>query len=1069
MSTAASASPALNRSHSSATRNPPSAYAHTPPQQPSRTQSTRHRPTGSTHNRSSSRSHEQDAASVQSGQSNLNNVARQDYERVNLARSSSQRRSSRDGRSAYEEETSRHTRTSSRPNSRRNSQDFTVAPRSATNGASAPPQPPAAPVPAPMAHPNYAQMGRRRTSITTQTGTWQLGKTIGQGSMGKVKVARNAETGETVAIKIIPRQSTDENGNPKDERSDRSKEIRTAREAAMATLLDHPYICGMRDVQRTNYHWYMLFEYVDGGQMLDYIIAHGRLKEKQARKFGRQIASALDYCHRNSIVHRDLKIENILISKSGDIKIIDFGLSNLYSPRSLLKTFCGSLYFAAPELLNARQYTGPEVDVWSFGIVLYVLVCGKVPFDDQSMPQLHAKIKRGHVDYPQWLSAECRSIISRMLVVDVKERATLQEIMCHPWMTKGFNGPPENFVHHREPLQLPLDPAVINKMQGFDFGPANYIEEQITRIVESEDYQSAARRSVRDDSRYGGDGGDRKRGMFEFYKRRNSTSREGLTAPSTEAIRGYDPLNAYSPLISVYLLAKEKIERERVEANPGALSLGTPSDAPALKAPGLPSPEAAHTNTFSPELPGESATGGRARARSRTQGEDDVTTGMKHVTINEKPVQPQPVASPRLEPPPSEGQPRKEGTAMGLLRRFSTRRTKDRDADRPPPPSFNIQPPQESATTTPRKSFSVRRSRRREQSPPTIHTGGSQGQHEGLLGTGASKGRSLLSRSTSVNSGDYRPRKFMSRGTSDAAASPRLAPEPPATSGSEHSSINAQKANTVEVGEKPITGAPPAMPRTPTASRAKSLGHARHESVQARRQRREEARSYRHDNVPEETDAELQEDATEANAVPDTPSADISKPAGLKGLFSSSTTSSKPAQFIRHDLIRVLKQLGVEYTEVRGGFSCRHAPSINLDDVREGAMMEDEKSGKISSGHQRRISFGAFRRGDRDDIREEKMHRQRSQRRQPDQSFITNSEGSDEYVHNSTRGENARDMAATTTRVQEDTGERLVLRFEIAIVKIPLFNLHGIQFKKVQGGMNQYRSMTSTILNSLRL
>lgn len=138
--------------------------------------------------------------------------------------------------------------------------------------------------------------------------------------------------------------------------------------------------------------------------MLDYIISHGRLKEKQARKFGRQIASALDYCHRNSIVHRDLKIENILISKTGDIKIIDFGLSNLFSPRAQLKTFCGSLYFAAPELLQARQYTGPEVDIWSFGIVLYVLVCGKVPFDDQSMPQLHAKIKEGVVDYPSWLS-----------------------------------------------------------------------------------------------------------------------------------------------------------------------------------------------------------------------------------------------------------------------------------------------------------------------------------------------------------------------------------------------------------------------------------------------------------------------------------------------------------------------------------------------------------------------------------------------------------------------------------------------------------------------------------------
>jgi serine/threonine protein kinase len=161
----------------------------------------------------------------------------------------------------------------------------------------------------------------------------------------------------------------------------------------------------MRDVVRTQHHWYMLFEYVNGGQMLDYIISHGRLKEKQARKFARQIASALDYCHRNSIVHRDLKIENILISKTGDIKIIDFGLSNLFAPHSHLKTFCGSLYFAAPELLQAKQYTGPEVDVWSFGIVLYVLVCGKVPFDDQSMPQLHAKIKKGFVEYPPWLSA----------------------------------------------------------------------------------------------------------------------------------------------------------------------------------------------------------------------------------------------------------------------------------------------------------------------------------------------------------------------------------------------------------------------------------------------------------------------------------------------------------------------------------------------------------------------------------------------------------------------------------------------------------------------------------------
>ena len=257
-----------------------------------------------------------------------------------------------------------------------------------------------------------------------------------------MKLARNKETGEQVAVKIVPRGTNDGEHRTaaERERAEHSKEVRTAREAAIVTLADHPYICGMRDVVRTNYHWYMLFEYVNGGQMLDYIISHGRLKEKQARKFGRQIASALDYCHRNSIVHRDLKIENILISKTGDIKIIDFGLSNLFSPRNHLKTFCGSLYFAAPELLQAKQYTGPEVDVWSFGIVLYVLVCGKVPFDDQSMPQLHAKIKKGVVEYPPWLTAECRGLIARMLTTDPSQRATLAEIMTHPWMTKGFNG-----------------------------------------------------------------------------------------------------------------------------------------------------------------------------------------------------------------------------------------------------------------------------------------------------------------------------------------------------------------------------------------------------------------------------------------------------------------------------------------------------------------------------------------------------------------------------------------------------------------------------------------------------
>ncbi|KIX08090.1 uncharacterized protein Z518_02745 [Rhinocladiella mackenziei CBS 650.93] len=1070
-SAASQQSPSMVRSHSSS-RNPPSSYAPTSPAQPTRTRSTNQRPAVSSgHGRSGSRSHENPP---QSNPAVLANVARRDFEQSNLARTSSSRRSSRDGRGDYNTDSSAHGRTSSRPGSRRGSQDFPAPTTVMANGASAHPPPSATSQSERHSSQTYPTVGRRRTSITAQTGTWALGKTIGQGSMGKVKLARNVETGEQAAVKIIPRQTADEHGNPKDERADRSKEIRTAREAAMVSLLSHPYICGMIDVQRTNYHWYMLFEYVNGGQMLDYIIAHGRLKEKQARKFARQIASALDYCHRNSIVHRDLKIENILISKTGDIKIIDFGLSNLYSPRSLLKTFCGSLYFAAPELLQARQYTGPEVDVWSFGIVLYVLVCGKVPFDDQSMPQLHAKIKRGVVDYPQWLTAECKNIISRMLVVDPRDRANLQEIMNHPWMTKGFNAPPDNCLPHREPLQLPLDPEVIEKMQGFDFGSSAYITEQLTRIVESEDYQNTIRRTNKEDYSHTSSSSEKKRGVFDFYKRRNSISREGLSIPSSEAIRGFDPLNAYSPLISIYYLAREKRDRERREQNPGVLALPiAPGETP-LKLPGLPTPEAAHTNTFAPEMPGEKATGGRARPRARTNGEDDVVHDVKALDIPER--KPGPSATSPATAPPVDQPAKREGTAMGLLRRFSTRRYRDRDPERPqPPPVLNIQPPQDSAAP-PRKSFSVRRSRRRDPSPTTHHAGGSQPQHEGLLSAsgGLSKAGKFLGRSTSVNSADYRPRRLLHRGVS-GNDSPLLAAEPPPTSGSDQSSVNAGKASKgVELTDRSAPNASPmATPRTPAATRTKSLGHARQESIQARRRRHEERRD-REANVPEETDADMRDDmdALDTSTLPDTPGTEISKPAGLKGLFSTSTTSSKPPEFIRHDIIRVLNQLGVQYTVIKGGFSCRHAPSINLEGVKEPAAgLEEERSGRVTSGHQRRISFGgAFRGREREDLKDERVSRHHTRRRQPDQSFVTNSEGSDEYLQQTRHtGDLPNDMAATRTRVQDDTGERLVLKFEIAIVKIPLLSLHGIQFKKVQGGMNQYRSMTSAILNSLRL
>ena len=663
--------------------------------------------------------------------------------------------------------------------------------------------------------------------------------------------------------------------------------------------------------------------------------------------------------------------------------------------------------------------------------------------------------------------ADCKSIIARMLVVDPRDRATLQEIMNHPWITKGYNSPPETYLPPREPLKLPLDPQVIEKMTGFDFGSAAYITEQLTRILESEDYQTAVRRYTKEDGGLSS-AGDKKRGVFDFYKRRNSVSREVLSASSAEAIRGTDPTNAYSPLISIYYLAREKRDRERNEANPGGLALPTSPGEKPLVMPDLPPPEAAHTNQRSYEMPGEKATGGRSRPRARTHGDDEVIQDMEKLDVVGKRG---PSTSARATPLP-EPPVKKEGAAMGLLRRFSTRRNKDRTSDRQAAPSVNIQPPTDLAPS-PRKSFSVRRSRRRDPSPTTMHAGGSQPQQEGLLratdaNVGSSRSSKVLGRSSSVNSADYRSQRFKTQGVSEGTDSPRLAPEPPPTSGSDRSSVSIQKDVKGNLTETIAANAIPlAMPRSPSSSRPKSLGNARRESIRARRQRREEARD-REGNLPEETDAEMRD---EAAAPPDTPGAEEPSKVYIKGLFSVSTTSNKPIPFIRQDIIRVLRQLGVDYTEIRGGFTCRHAPSISLDKFREpGSPFDEERSGRVLSGNQRRISFGGFRK-DRDEIRDEKFAQQASRRGPPDRSFITNSEGSDEYVRpvRDNNPDGARDMGSTTTRVQSDTGEYLVLKFDIFIVKLPLFNLHGIQFKKVQGGMNQYKHMATKILASLRL
>lgn len=658
---------------------------------------------------------------------------------------------------------------------------------------------------------------------------------------------------------------------------------------------------------------------------------------------------------------------------------------------------------------------------------------------------------------------ECKNLISRMLVTDPRQRASLQEIMTHPWMIKGFGAPPDNYLPVREPIQMPLDPKVIQAMTGFDFGPPEEIERQLTEVVQSQDYMRAVKMAahekenmapVRDT--------EKKRGFgFDFYKRRNSAnSRDTLSGPSTEALAlGNDPVNAYNPLISVYYLVREKQELDRNTINPGATSMPREKGEAPLKLPeAVVAPKPAYTNATAYEMAGEKPTGGRSRPRARTHGEDEVAEGIKNIKIaNSGP------ASPAVFEPPPEPV-KKESAASSLLRRFSTRRRKE-PSDRSHPPMVTVQSPNESGGL--RKSFSVRRARDRstDNAPAMPRAGSSQPQHSDLLSPPAKSSSKGLGRSASVASGDMRRRS--SRRDEADPNPPRVTykenREPPPTSGSDHSTSN-EKPPTSRDGDKHLNPS--------TAMRAKSLGHARRESIQARRARREEAREEaREANVPEETDAELDASGVSTERVD---RAENVKPVFLKGLFSVSTTSTKPVAAIRADIIRVLKQLGVDYTEIRSGFRCRHTPSIDLKKV------QDERPQPLTPGHKRRISFGGFMSGsnkdsdrDRDDYSSPRTPNKITKR---DDTSYTNSDASDESIHRGNgegRSGNGsgrqRAPGETMTHVQSDLGGSMVLEFEILIVKVPLLSFHGIQFKRLAGGTWQYKNMADQILRELRL
>eukprot|EP00124_Ichthyophonus_hoferi_P002027 Ihof_evm11s124 gene=Ihof_evmTU11s124 len=231
----------------------------------------------------------------------------------------------------------------------------------------------------------------RRNNIL---GHYCIGRTLGEGTYGKVKLGHDLRTDKNVAIKFIKRESI----KTEKHRTRINREIRALK------LLDHPNIIKVYDIFETEQEIIIAMEFASGGELFDYIVAHKQVKEREARKFFRQIVSAIDYCHASSIIHRDLKPENLLLDENKNIKIIDFGFSNTYKPNSLLDTFCGSPFYAAPEMVGGRKYLGPEVDMWSIGVILYTLLCGCLPFDDTNVRTLYDKIQSGIYQVPPTLS-----------------------------------------------------------------------------------------------------------------------------------------------------------------------------------------------------------------------------------------------------------------------------------------------------------------------------------------------------------------------------------------------------------------------------------------------------------------------------------------------------------------------------------------------------------------------------------------------------------------------------------------------------------------------------------------
>ena len=290
-------------------------------------------------------------------------------------------------------------------------------------------------------------------------GQFILGEKLGEGTFGVVRLATHILTGEKVAVKILEKRKILEEADV----------TRIEREIKILKMLHHNNIVQLYSVTQTSTTIYLIMEYASGKELFDYIIFKKRLPEIEACKFYQQILSGIEYLHKLRVVHRDLKPENLLLDSKKDLKIADFGLSNLYPNNELLKTACGSPCYAAPEMINGKEYKGHLVDIWSSGIILFAMICGYLPFEDADNDVLYRKITEGRFSIPRYVSEQAKDLLRKVLNVDPSRRYGIKQIKKHPWF---------NLVNQRlniseglliKDVVIPIDEELILKMEEYNF------------------------------------------------------------------------------------------------------------------------------------------------------------------------------------------------------------------------------------------------------------------------------------------------------------------------------------------------------------------------------------------------------------------------------------------------------------------------------------------------------------------------------------------------------------------------------------------------------------------------